>query len=295
MIRSVLASLLAVGVLAGCATVPPRVLATRTPAMPVVAVTAQVDEPVAFPLTQIADGSSSASPTESATPSAPTDTPTPPAPEPSAPASPEPTTEPVDCSKAKCVALTLDDGPVPQTAKVLDLLKKLDVKATFFVLGEMAKAHPKIVQRIVREGHAVGNHSWSHPEFWKCSKASIRKQLTKTNRLLTHLGATPTLMRPPFGEWDARVAKISRKLGLAGILWDVDPLDWKSRNTKKVVKSVLRKVKPGSIILTHDTLKTTRKAYPAIIKKLRAKGYVFVTVPELLAGELHAGGRYSNA
>ncbi|MFZ0530956.1 MAG: polysaccharide deacetylase family protein, partial [Propionicimonas sp.] len=218
--------------------------------------------------------------------------------DPSVPAEPGPgegVAEPVDCAQAKCVALTLDDGPVPGTATVLDLFAKEKVRATFFVLGRNAKAHSKLIRRMIAEGHLVGNHSWSHPEFWKTSKAKIRKQLVRTDRLLAALGARPTLMRPPYGEWDARVAAVTRSLDLAAILWSVDPVDWRSRNTKKVVKQVLRQVKRGSIILTHDSLKPTRKAYPAIIKGLRAKGYTLVTVTELLDGNLRAGKRYFRA
>lgn len=228
-------------------------------------------------------------------PTATTSSPTPPEPEPSEPpaaAEPEPAGRP-DCSKLKCVALTMDDGPVPGTAKVLDLLKRKGVHATFFVVGELAAAHPGLVRRMAREGHVVGNHSWSHPEFFGRPAKRLQGQLSRTDKVL-HLatGHDSVLMRPPFGEVTRRLKQDCRRMGEAVVLWDVDPKDWKDRKATTVVKRVLRRVKRGSIILTHDSLKTTRKAYARIIDGLRRKGFTLVTVPELFAGRMHAGKVY---
>ncbi len=198
-----------------------------------------------------------------------------------------------DCAKLKCVALTMDDGPVPGTAQVLNLLKRKRVHVTFFVVGQLARLHPALLRRMVAEGHVVGNHSWSHPEFFGQATRMIRGQLVHTDAAVHRAtGHDPVLMRPPFGEVTARVRKVSRALNEAVVLWDVDPLDWKDRKVSTVVNRVLKQAKRGSIILTHDSLKTTRAAYSRIIDGLRARGFTLVTVPELLGGHLKAGKVY---
>ena len=200
-----------------------------------------------------------------------------------------------DCTKLKCVALTMDDGPVPGTAKVLDLLRSKHVHVTFFVVGEMAKVRPGLVRRMVREGHVVGNHSWSHPEFFGESAKAMRSQLVRTDKVLHRAtGGDPLLMRPPFGEVTAKVRRLSRKLGEAVVLWSLDPMDWKDRKASTVARRVVRRAKRGSIILSHDSLKTTRKAYSRIIDGLRAKGFTLVTVPQLFGGTLKPGKVYTH-
>ncbi|HOC14132.1 MAG TPA: polysaccharide deacetylase family protein [Propionicimonas sp.] len=305
--RAALAATVVALLFSGCATVPPRTLAARAAeSIP----PSQVNAVVGFPLptrpvaSPLVAGSDAAAPVDSAatdpsavpSPAEPTGPATeppaePPAPEPEPPAEPAP----VDCAVLKCVALTMDDGPVPGTGKLLDLFARRGVKATFFLLGQNAKAHPKLVRRMVAEGHELGNHSWSHPEFWNLSKSGIRKQLVKTNKLLTKLGQRPKLVRPPYGEWDRDVAKVTRSLGMPAVIWDVDPEDWKVRKAKTVAKRVLKQVERGSIILTHDSLKSTRKAIPAIVRGLQAKGYTLVTVSQLMAGKLHPGKRCFHA
>lgn len=281
--------------LGGCATVPPRALVARTAPVPA---PTQVNAVVDFPLPKAASPFAATDPTAPSvpveepatpTPTAPTTDPTPP-PGPDQPTEPGVPSEP-DCAVLKCVALTMDDGPSPGTGRILDLFAKKGVKATFFLLGEHARKNQELVRRMVAEGHEVGNHSWSHPEFWYLSKRAIKKQLVRTNRLLAKLGQRPQLVRPPYGEWDSDVAKVTKALGMPSVIWDVDPEDWKYRNAKKVTKRVLKQVHRGSIILTHDTLKTTRKAIPAIVKALQDKGYTLVTVSQLMVGKLHAGKR----
>ena len=160
----------------------------------------------------------------------------------------------------------MDDGPVPGTAQVLNLLKRKGVHATFFVVGHLARRHPALLRRMVAEGHAVGNHSWNHPEFFGAPGRTIRGQLMHTDAAVRRAtGHDPVLMRPPFGEVTGTVRKISRALHEAIVLWDVDPLDWKDRKVSTVVHRVVKQAKRGSIILTHDSLKTTRAAYSRII------------------------------
>ncbi len=212
-------------------------------------------------------------------------------------ASREPVAEPApvapDCAKLTCVALTLDDGPVPGTAAVLSLLRRKHVHATFFVVGRQARAHPDLVRRMVADGHVVGNHSWNHPEFWHLSRKAIDRQLARTDAAVKRAAGTrPSLLRPPFGEVDRSVRKAARARGQAIVLWDVDPRDWKDRKAAVVAKRVLHQARRGSIILVHDVWPSTRHALARIIDGLRAKGFTLVTVPDLLGGRQRPGRVY---
>jgi peptidoglycan/xylan/chitin deacetylase (PgdA/CDA1 family) len=193
------------------------------------------------------------------------------------------------------VALTIDDGPSPLSDKVLDILAAKDVKATFFVMGSRVKQYPKAVKRMGAEGHSVQNHSYSHPQFWKMSADQIRSQLQRTNKLVKQqTGQQPTLFRPPYGQTNATIRKVGKELGMAQVLWNVDPNDWKDKDANTVVKRVLSGVKPGSIVLTHGLYPSTLEAYPIIIDKLRAKGYAFVSIPELVGKTPKPGANYSS-
>jgi peptidoglycan/xylan/chitin deacetylase (PgdA/CDA1 family) len=225
-------------------------------------------------------------------PALPADPPTatPPAPPPPPDAG---TPAPVDCTKLKCVALTMDDGPVAKTGTLLALLRRKHVHATFFLLGRQAKAHPAIVRRMLADGNAIGNHSWSHPEFWGLPAKKVRAQLARTDAVLEKItGRRPTLVRPPFGEFNHTVKKVAKARGQALVLWDVDPQDWKKHKASVVAKRVIAHARRGSIILTHDVWPSTRHAYARIIDGLRAKGFTLVTVPELFGGRLKPGKVY---
>jgi len=198
----------------------------------------------------------------------------------------------VNCRKSKCIALTLDDGPSPQTRLILDELARLKAPATFFVIGRQAVNYPKELRRMVAEGHTIGNHSWSHPWFWKLSPAAMRTELDKTDAAIRKItGVEPKYVRPPYGNVNATVKSAAKSRGLAVIDWNIDPEDWKVRNTQVVIKRVVGAARPGSIILSHDIYPTTRKAIGPIIEKLRAKGYVFVSLDDLL-GKTRPGKVY---
>jgi peptidoglycan/xylan/chitin deacetylase (PgdA/CDA1 family) len=209
---------------------------------------------------------------------------------------PPPGSMPVDCRHVKCVALTFDDGPVKQTAKVLDVLKSRGARATFFVVGVQAQAYPALLRRMVAEGDAVGNHSWNHPIFSGKSAAFVRKQLTRTDSVITAaIGPHQRLVRTPFGQVNKKIRTVVAHFGAPLIEWSVDPRDWKDRKTKTVVARVMKAARPNSIVLIHDIRPTTRAAVPAIVDRLQAKGYVLVTVPELLGsrdkpGTIHRHG-----
>lgn len=222
-------------------------------------------------------------------------TPTPSSPSPTKPPA-NPTTPAagkVNCAKVKCAALTFDDGPVAGTTQLLDVLKSKGVHATFFMVGSNVAMHRSVVRRIVAEGHVIGNHSWDHPQLTRLSADAVRRELTRTNAAIVRAGGPePTLVRPPFGATNSIVAKVTADLGMAQILWNVDPLDWKDRDSALVTKRVLASTRNGSIVLSHDIHPTTRAAYAKIIDGLRARGFTLVTVPELLADLQQPGRKY---
>ena len=184
------------------------------------------------------------------------------------------------------IAMTFDDGPSAKlTPELLDILAARQIHATFFVIGKNASAHPEILQRAVREGHEIGNHSWSHPAFRKMSDESVRAELQKTDEAIrSALGGGPVLMRPPYGSITARQKRwINERFGYRIILWDVDPLDWKRPGPTVVANRIVKEARPGSIILSHEIHPATIKAMPETLDGLHAKGFQFVTVSELIA------------
>jgi peptidoglycan/xylan/chitin deacetylase (PgdA/CDA1 family) len=184
------------------------------------------------------------------------------------------------------VALTFDDGPnATLTPKLLDLLAARRLKATFFVVGQNAEEYPEILKRIVREGHEIASHSWSHPNLGKMSDEAVRRELQKTDdAIVAAIGKRPTLMRPPYGSITANQKRwIHEEFGYRIIMWDVDPLDWKRPGPSVVTARILKETKAGSIILAHDIHGPTIDAMPATFDQLMKKGFKSVTVTELLA------------
>lgn len=184
------------------------------------------------------------------------------------------------------VALTFDDGPhATLTPKLLDILKEKGVKATFFVLGQCVAANPAVLQRAASEGHEIGNHSWDHKSFLKGGAAGVASQINQANAAIENAtGKKPVLVRPPYGATNAAITRrLNEEFGLKVIMWDVDPLDWKTRNSAHVKAEILKGAKPGSIILSHDIHPTTVEAMAGTIDALKEKGFQFVTVSELVA------------
>ncbi|MBO2446319.1 polysaccharide deacetylase family protein [Actinomadura barringtoniae] len=204
----------------------------------------------------------------------------------------------IDCwaKGAKCIALTFDDGPGPYTAKLLDTLKQQNVRATFFVVGKNAKADPDLVKREAAEGHEIENHSMSHPDLAKESKTGLTEQIDGTNDVVKQLtGATPRYLRPPYGATDGQVAAHVKKLGMTQIFWGIDAFDWKHPDASYVSDQIVSDAAPKGIVLLHDIHPTSVDAVPKIIEGLRAKGYTFVTVSELVGAHVPVGGRYGGA
>ncbi|VBB05000.1 polysaccharide deacetylase [Lucifera butyrica] len=185
----------------------------------------------------------------------------------------------------KVVALTFDDGPLnTSTPKILQILREKGVKATFFVVGERVEKYPMLVRQEAAEGHEVGNHTYSHPKLRGLNRQEIDKEIEKNETLISQVAPRPTLFRPPEGKYSKTVLEDARERGYIIVLWSIDTKDWRCPPVGDIVDSVLKNVKPGSIILLHDGKypSPTPEAVDCIIDSLKSRGYEFVTVSELL-------------
>lgn len=180
----------------------------------------------------------------------------------------------------KIVALTFDDGPSKYTDSILDTLKKYDACATFFVIGNKVDFYDETLNKMLKNGNEIGNHSYSHKWLNRLSEQEFKNELNKTQEEVKKAtGYTPKLFRPTYGGYSDRLKKYT---DLTFVLWDVDSSDWKVKNTDKIIKNVIPNVKDGSIVLMHDNHKYAADAIETVVKKLKEEGYEFVTVSELL-------------
>lgn len=190
----------------------------------------------------------------------------------------------------KRVALTFDDGPDSMyTPQILDILKKHQVKATFFLIGNRAELFPDVVKRMKKEGHIVGNHSMNHPNIIKLDKKETIKEIEECEKVLEKLVEyKPALFRSPYGSLDSKKVEEIKELDVKIIAWNVDSLDWKSLTAEQVKTNILENVNEGSIILQHssgsekENLTGSVEALEEVIKTLKKEKYKFVTVSELL-------------
>ncbi|MFI6320714.1 polysaccharide deacetylase family protein [Nonomuraea sp. NPDC050556] len=211
------------------------------------------------------------------------------------PAAPAQAAPKVDCARMKCLALTFDDGPAPATTgKLLTLLKKEKVKATFFVVGKAVEKRPAVLKRTYAEGHEIGNHTYDHPSLPEMMDQEITQQLQITQDAIEGvIGRRPTMFRPPYGHSDDRVLGLAAQEGLAQVKWTATTLDWSLRDTEKITRTVLKLARRNGVILMHDTVPQTVAAMPAVIKELKKRGYQLVTVSQLTAGKpLRAGDKF---
>jgi peptidoglycan/xylan/chitin deacetylase (PgdA/CDA1 family) len=199
----------------------------------------------------------------------------------------------VDCRKAKCIALTFDAGPSEHTPALLKILKEKKVRVTFFLLGHNhVDKYPQLVSPMGQNGNVLGNHTWTHRRLTDLKPAEIRTELDRLDTAVEKLtGKRPTLMRPPQGRTDKKVAKVSKELGLAQVLWNDTASDYATTDSALIHKRILKDAHRDGIILLHDLYKGTVPAVPGIIDALREQGYVLVTVPELLAPAQPEPGR----
>ncbi|MFK4145436.1 polysaccharide deacetylase family protein [Streptomyces sp. NPDC004065] len=201
----------------------------------------------------------------------------------------------VDCREAKCIALTFDAGPSENSPRLLDILKEKRVPATFFLLGARhIEKYPELVRRMAAEGHEVASHTWDHQILTRIPPARVRDELTRTNEAIERLtGRKPTLMRPPQGRTNATVHEICKELGMSEVLWSVTAKDYATSDSALITKRVLAQASRDGIILLHDIYPGTVPAVPGVIDALKERGYVFVTVPQLLApGKAEPGEVY---
>ena len=214
------------------------------------------------------------------------------------------------------VALTFDDGPnPPYTDRILDVLRDEHVRATFFLVGRAVAANPATVRRIVREGHAVGNHTWDHPHMLVLSRPAMRSELRRTDdAIFRAAGIRTRLMRPPFGARDFAVIDEAKAEGYQVVMWSVPlPKDWEMPGDATIASRVVDNVSDGSIIVLHDGNRGLHcGARPApdptecdrsqdvaatrrIIETLRARGFRFVTIPQLLADSARDAAKHTVA
>ncbi len=183
------------------------------------------------------------------------------------------------------VAISFDDGPWPDTPAFVRMLEHSHAQATFFMIGEqVGDRYRATLLRELRDGDVLGDHTFTHPYLTRTG--GVHAQLSTTIRAIRSLtGYTPCVFRPPYGAYDESIVGKARSLGLATVLWNVDPSDYTLPGTAVIEQRVLAQVRPGSIIISHDgggPRGQTLAAYPAIIAALRARGYRIVTIPALL-------------
>ncbi len=190
----------------------------------------------------------------------------------------------VDKNK-KMIAFTFDDGPCPNTNKILDIFNKYNGKATFFVVGNNLYRKDTL-KRIVDEGHEIGSHTWSHSDLANLNSKGIKNDFIKMkDKIYEYTGYEIELLRPPYGSFDKTVKNTCKKLDIPIIMWDVDTLDWKSRKKKSIISVIRKKAKNGSIVLCHDLYDSTVEAIEKIVPEYIKKGYQLVTVSELLKAD----------
>lgn len=192
-------------------------------------------------------------------------------------------------SDDRVVALTFDDGPHPPfTGRILDILDRYGVSATFFCVGLHASAHTEELARMADSGHRLGNHTWSHPYLPDLSVQELAMQLERTEETITAATglASSHLFRPPYGSRSPKILSwlAEVKEGPTTVLWDVEPLDWALPGPDAITRIVLEQVQPGSVILLHDgggDRSQTAEALPSIIEGLLVRGYRFALADEL--------------
>lgn len=186
----------------------------------------------------------------------------------------------------KVVAITVDDGPYPEaTERILDTLDRHGVKATFFALGRSVEAYPKLMARTIEAGHEIATHGYSHRNMARLSHAECLEEWARAEQALATVGVrNVTLFRPPSGAYGECLLTGARKHGYRVVLWSVDPRDWEGAPSDVIAERILGEVHNGAIILLHDGQYPIHSAdaLDIVIPQLKQKGYLFVTVGELI-------------
>lgn len=183
----------------------------------------------------------------------------------------------------KKIAITFDDGPTPETLKVLSLLHQYNVKATFFCIGRQMEKYPEIFKEVIAQGHTVGNHTYSHsPKMGFFSAVKILDELRSTDALIEQYNLKPQLYRPPYGVTTPNLAKAIKQTGHKVIGWNIRSLDAVIKDENKILKRIKNRLAPGSILLLHDTSQKTVNVLEQLLILLQQQNYEAVTVNELL-------------
>ena len=170
-----------------------------------------------------------------------------------------------------------------QTLQILDILDEYEVKTTFFLVGIWVDKYPELVKEIVARGHEIGNHSASHPYMTKISPDKMREELGIMSGQVEKLtGVSPTLFRPPYGDYNDQVVTTCREAGYEVVQWSVDSLDWKNKGVEDIVNRCTRKIASGDIVLFHNDAQFTPQALPRVLADYRQKGLTVVPVSQLL-------------
>ncbi|MCX7780316.1 MAG: polysaccharide deacetylase family sporulation protein PdaB [Negativicutes bacterium] len=187
---------------------------------------------------------------------------------------------------SKVVALTFDHSWGNKfTPAILDTLKSNGIRVTFFLMGPWAAQYPDVARRIVQDGHEIASHGYRHENYGEKSAEWIREDLAKSGAQIREAtGVAPKLFRPPNGHYSSQSLQITRELGYKTILWNIDSLDWTNPGRDVIIDRIMKRLKPGAIILMHasDTPQQTAEALPNLLQKIKAEGYKVVTVTELL-------------
>ena len=183
------------------------------------------------------------------------------------------------------VALTFDDGPTPGvTDLILDELKRRDLKATFFMIGQRIAAAPDLARRVLDEGHDIGNHTYTHPKLTTMCDAEVVAEIERTqDAIAEHLHYGSAWFRPPYGMLRQNQAHLLQARGLGIVMWNVDPRDWSQPGESKIIETILKESKPGSIIVCHDSHRQTADSLPGAVTGLLDRGLTPVTLSKLLA------------
>ena len=191
----------------------------------------------------------------------------------------------------KVLYLTFDNGyENGYTDKILDVLKKAQVTATFFVTGHYLESAPGIAKRMVEEGHIIGNHSWSHPDMTKISDEKIIEELEKVERKTEEVTGQKGMkfLRPPRGIFSERTLKVAKDAGYYHVFWSIAFVDWetdKQRGWKYAYDKIMAQVHPGAVILLHTVSKDNADALEKVIQDLKARGYTFLSLDDFLMRE----------
>lgn len=179
------------------------------------------------------------------------------------------------------IALTFDDGPNARyTPKILEILEKYNVEATFFVIGQQIKSHENVIKEMISDGHQIGIHTFTHRDLTKLRDKEILEEISLTKDVLNDMGYTANTVRPPYGSYNDHIVKLVKE---PLVLWTIDTRDWESKDSKKIVSVVKSKVRGGDIILFHDMYESTVEAVRVLVPYLIDEGYDLVSVEKLIA------------